>query len=227
LGKGGGRRKEQNFRLNCDLQLTLKYQKYSEIEGTPTLFERKRVWNNDWKIRKLTLQYNCKCWRTPIYFVLSIVLARKWETHRIKKNIVSPRRNSIQLKTNLTYMECKCYKKNPIWIVFIHYLTPRKLRKDLKGKQRENENSTEMESVYLLLFVSTNHRYLIFFGCLKKLNHFLPLSLHISLHGHQYFFLSLFVKSASIPIPDIFNLVTVSSVSKNYFKLPLNENFVL
>ena len=123
-------------------------------------------------------------------------------------------------------MECECCKKDPIWIVFIHYLTPRKLRKDLKGKKRENENSTEMGSVYLLLFVSTNHCYLIFFGCLKKLNNFLPFSLHIILHGHQYF-LSLFVKSASIPIPDIFNLVTVSSVSKNYFKLPLNENFVL
>ena len=85
-----------------------------------------------------------------------------------KKQIVSPRWNSIQLKTNLTYMECKCYKKDPIWIVFIHYLTPRKLRKDLKGKKRENENSTEMESVYLLFLVSTNHCYLFFFGCLNN-----------------------------------------------------------
>ena len=54
----------------------------------------------------------------------------------------------------------RAIKKDPIWIVFIHYLTPRKLTRDLKGKKRENENSTEMERVCLLLLVSTNHCYL-------------------------------------------------------------------
>ena len=85
-----------------------------------------------------------------------------------KKNIVSPRWNSIQLKTNLTYMECKCYKKDPIWIVFVHNLTPKELRKDFKGRKRENEYSTDMESAYLLLFVSTNHCYLIIFLVVQK-----------------------------------------------------------
>ena len=41
-------------------------------------------------------------------------------------------------------MECTCYKKDPIWIVFRYYsVTPRKLTKDLKGKKRENKNSTD------------------------------------------------------------------------------------
>ena len=76
-------------------------------------------------------------------------------------------------------MECKCYKKATIWIVFIHYLAPRKLTKDLKGKKRKNESRTKMESVYLLLFVSTNFVTSIFLLVEKYFTIFCPLVLHI------------------------------------------------
>jgi len=89
-------------------------------------------------------------------------------------------------------MECKCCKKDPIWIVFVHYLTPRELRKDFKGKKRENENSTEMESVYLLLFVSTNHCYLIFFWLFKKIEPFFALEFAYNFTWSPIYFFVIF-----------------------------------
>ena len=160
--------------------------------------------------------------------MLSIALTKKWELHRIKKFLWT-RWNSIQLKTYLTfltYMECKCYKKATIWIVFIHYLTPRELTKDFKGKKRKNESRTKMESVYLLLFVSTNFVTSIFLLVEKYFN-FLPTSsaytevqnfsvrwrLRFVLHWNKTFGKSWRRFSASLAVK-IFSM-WVSKVAKN------------